>query len=84
MHSAFLLGGVVVALVVVTAGVFRLSDVIARGAAPGVWAWFGPVRRTQLLDHRRHRGLCECCGYDLTGNVSGVCPECGGAATSTA
>ena len=22
-------------------------------------------------------GLCSGCGYDLTGNVSGVCPECG-------
>lgn len=22
-------------------------------------------------------GLCQECGYDLTGNVSGVCPECG-------
>lgn len=22
-------------------------------------------------------GHCEHCGYDLTGNVSGVCPECG-------
>jgi len=21
--------------------------------------------------------LCSLCGYDLTGNVSGVCPECG-------
>lgn len=21
--------------------------------------------------------LCDACGYDLTGNVSGVCPECG-------
>ncbi|HOJ54604.1 MAG TPA: hypothetical protein PK184_09890 [Phycisphaerae bacterium] len=21
--------------------------------------------------------LCRGCGYDLTGNVSGVCPECG-------
>jgi hypothetical protein len=20
---------------------------------------------------------CHVCGYDLTGNVSGVCPECG-------
>jgi hypothetical protein len=29
----------------------------------------------------RHReataGTCAACGYDLTGNVSGVCPECG-------
>ena len=22
-------------------------------------------------------GLCSSCGYDLTGNTSGVCPECG-------
>jgi hypothetical protein len=26
---------------------------------------------------RRRRGLCVKCGYNLTGNVSGVCPECG-------
>ena len=55
-----------------------------------VWAWMvvaalatyptiafirGPVRRW-----RRHRkGLCLKCGYDLTGNESGVCPECGDA-----
>ncbi len=33
----------------------------------------GPLRRW-----RRHRkGLCLKCGYDLEGNVSGVCPECG-------
>ena len=24
-----------------------------------------------------HRGRCERCAYDLTGNTSGVCPECG-------
>ncbi len=31
------------------------------------------------LSHRHHRGqrLCLICGYNLTGNVSGVCPECG-------
>lgn len=33
----------------------------------------GPVRRWR----RRRRGLCVGCGYNLTGNVSGVCPECG-------
>ncbi len=33
----------------------------------------GPLRRW-----RRHRkGLCLRCGYNLEGNVSGVCPECG-------
>lgn len=26
---------------------------------------------------RRRRNLCVECGYDLTGNVSGRCPECG-------
>jgi predicted amidophosphoribosyltransferase len=33
----------------------------------------GPIRR----HFRRRRGLCEKCGYDLTGNTSGICPECG-------
>lgn len=26
---------------------------------------------------RRSDGLCDSCGYDLTGNVSGRCSECG-------
>jgi len=32
-----------------------------------------------IRDLRRQRPLHECarCGYDLTGNVSGRCPECG-------
>ena len=33
----------------------------------------GPLRRHR----RRKKGLCINCGYNLTGNVSGVCPECG-------
>ncbi|MCH7814156.1 MAG: hypothetical protein IID40_09070 [Planctomycetes bacterium] len=33
----------------------------------------GPIRRWR----RRRKGLCAECGYDLTGNESGVCPECG-------
>ena len=33
----------------------------------------GPLRRWR----RRRRGLCVNCAYNLTGNVSGVCPECG-------
>ena len=34
----------------------------------------GRRRRAALY---RRRGLCPACGYDLTGNVTGVCPECG-------
>lgn len=33
----------------------------------------GPLRRWR----RRRRGLCLNCGYNLEGNMSGVCPECG-------
>ncbi len=28
-------------------------------------------------DVRTEKGLCHECGYDLTGNVTGVCSECG-------
>jgi len=46
----------------------------------GVWlayACAGPLRRRR----RRRRGLCAVCGYDLTGNESGICPECGRSAS---
>lgn len=33
----------------------------------------GPFRRYR----RRKRGDCVSCGYNLTGNKSGTCPECG-------
>lgn len=29
---------------------------------------------------RRGQNRCACCGYSLTGNVSGTCPECGATA----
>jgi hypothetical protein len=38
------------------------------------------LRRSYLIgeqDQRLRRGLCPSCGYDLRGNVSGVCPDCG-------
>jgi hypothetical protein len=31
----------------------------------------------QGKERRNSCGLCRHCGYDLTGNTSGVCPECG-------
>jgi hypothetical protein len=42
------------------------------GAYPGVLI----IRRIRRW-HRRRRGFCARCTYNLTGNVSGVCPECG-------
>jgi hypothetical protein len=34
-------------------------------------------------DRRYPRGHCQTCGYDLTGNTSGVCPECGELVTAS-
>jgi hypothetical protein len=42
----------------------------AVACAAGYRGW----RRQRRSGH----GRCPRCGYDLTGNVSGVCPECGG------
>ncbi len=38
----------------------------------------GPLRTFR----RRRKGLCIHCAYDLTGNTSGTCPECGNALKS--
>lgn len=35
-----------------------------------------PMRMAWWFYRRRRKGRCMC-GYDLTGNASGVCPECG-------
>ncbi len=37
----------------------------------------GVTWRLLRLSRRFPPGRCAECGYDLTGNVSGVCPECG-------
>jgi hypothetical protein len=41
----------------------------ALAAIPTVLLWW--------RDRRFPHGFCQACGYDLTGNVSGRCPECG-------
>jgi hypothetical protein len=50
--------------------------------AVAVYAWlthrFGPrVDREIPCPKCGYVGHCRKCGYNLTGNVSGVCPECG-------
>ena len=45
----------------------------ALSAYPTIAFIRGPLRRWR----RRKRGECVNCGYNLTGNVTGVCSECG-------
>lgn len=40
-------------------------------------AWLASFARTTRCRRRRRQGKCLRCGYDLTGNISGTCPECG-------
>ena len=46
-----------------------------------LWALLLPVAIAALAAWKiagtKQAGMCRHCGYDLTGNVSGCCPECG-------
>ncbi len=47
---------------------------------PGVGGTLGAYffnRRERRRERMRAAGRCGTCGYSLTGNVSGTCPECG-------
>ena len=55
---------------------YRSPDTVVHSPIPAwpfvlltMWLW--------SLDPRRQSGLCTRCEYDLRGNTSGVCPECG-------
>jgi hypothetical protein len=57
------------------------SPWLAAGAAVTLLPLAAVAVRVHWHAHRvaRRRAAGEClrCGYDLTGNVSGTCPECG-------
>ena len=43
-------------------------------------AWIGDLRnwlREDRIDQAKREGRCQNCDHLLTGNTSGVCPECG-------
>ncbi len=46
----------------------------------GAYPAWTVVRCVGQRRRRKKDGFCTKCGYDLTGNVSGTCPECGSAA----
>jgi len=50
-----------------------LALAVLLGTYPALAFCRGPFRRWK----RSRKGLCLKCGYDLTGNESGTCPECG-------
>jgi hypothetical protein len=50
--------------------------VVLFGVLPS-WRGASSFRRDRRRRGRAIRNGCLACGYDLTGNVSGVCPECG-------
>ena len=46
--------------------------VLLFGAVPVIWAIRQLLQRRLAPDWQ-----CHACGYNLTGNTSGICPECG-------
>ena len=55
---------------------FAINTVFYAAVIAGPWTIAVVLRRRSRI----RRGRCLVCGYDLTGNTSGVCPECGSAA----
>jgi hypothetical protein len=51
---------------------------VATAVLPAAWLLRSRSRRRRLA-----AGRCVSCGYNLTGNVSGVCPECGKCSNAT-
>jgi hypothetical protein len=80
-------------LILLCGGAFVLAVVLASRALPqpwravaavtvvaaGMFAWYRAERPYEVRAEQLAKGQCLRCGYDLTGNVSGVCPECGSA-----
>ena len=68
--------GAIISLAALDAGSPWLGVAAAFCFAVAALARF-QLHRQGVQTDRRDAGRCTRCGYDLTGNVSGVCPECG-------
>lgn len=59
----------------------KLRSAITHNGFVPLWPFTAALGFTTVLLWRRDRrtlpGRCESCGYDLRGNVSGICSECG-------
>lgn len=51
--------------------------ILGVGVGMAVVIAFNPIHRRMRRRRWKRRGLCLDCGYDLTGNESGRCSECG-------
>ncbi len=63
-----------------TSGAYSNWWVIGRGPVWPLAVGLAILPTARLIARRINRpraGCCRRCGYDLTGNTSGVCPECG-------
>ncbi len=65
----------------------RISNLVILAVLVISPCWAIPLCYKRGVTRRMRRGLCELgipvcleCGYDLRGNNSGVCPECGAVA----
>ena len=58
---------------------------VAGALAYGCWlpTYFSRKWSPRLIKALRELGYCVACGYNLAGNESGICPECGEAAPPT-
>ena len=76
--GAFTAGAIVLWPLYIVA--FRLgghaAGIVVLIAVPAL-LWYVLDRPDWITRRRLQGGQCLRCGYDLTGNVSGVCPECG-------
>lgn len=77
--NLFIYGTRPIGLHTVGSGIAGLSGgLLGAGLAAALWIkTVGKRIAREVVLEMRRRGLCLACGYNLTGNISGTCPECG-------